>query len=138
MKLSTLILALGRKKKFLLDTLDRVAFTFAAAFFAVYAPILMHMLGTGNFHALADLSLAQKALVAGSAAVATFVKSLFGSKFGDPETGALLSKNSGPQLIEVPVEIEAGAADTVGDQTTDVSDWDLSEDEQPAEEQPAE
>lgn len=62
---------------------SRAARTFAGAFAAVYAPVI---LGAGHLSALVDLSVADKAATAGLAAVASIVLGLLGIQTGDPES----------------------------------------------------
>jgi hypothetical protein len=121
-KVSTLYLALKSKGKLVLDLVDRAVFTFGAAFLAVYLPVIMGLNGS-NWHSLTDLSILQKAAVAGGAAVATLIKSLVGSFIGNKNNGAVLSKtdNLSDNLIEVPVVLPPEAVATTGDTTVDVS-----------------
>lgn len=131
MKFSTLVLALKSKGKLVLDLADRAAFTFLAAFVAVYLPAILALNG-GNWGSLADLSLLQKAAVAGGAGVATLLKGVIGSFFGDKNSGAIFgSADESGKLIEVPVALPPEAGETMGDTTVD-----MSASEVPAEETP--
>lgn len=67
------------------DIAERAARTFAVAFLAVYAPVV---LGAGSLGGIVDLSVADKAATAGVAALFTVVLGLLGVKFGTSKDNA--------------------------------------------------
>lgn len=77
-------------RKFLVDVGERSLFTFVATFVALYAPVLLSVSTGANWHVLLNLSFAQKAIVAGLAAVFTVVKGAVGTTVGDTSSPSLL------------------------------------------------
>jgi hypothetical protein len=69
---------------------ERVIATFVAAFFALYLPAVLSASSTGGWHALLNLSVAQKAAVAGAAAVFSLIKSVAATQVGNPNSGGML------------------------------------------------
>lgn len=67
------------------DIAERAARTFAVAFLAVYAPVV---LGAGSLGGIVDLSVADKAATAGVAALFTVVLGLLGVQFGSSKDDA--------------------------------------------------
>lgn len=71
------------------DIAERAARTFAVAFLAVYAPVV---LGASSLGGIVDLSVADKAATAGVAALLTVVLGLIGVKFGGSADDASFKK----------------------------------------------
>lgn len=67
------------------DIAERAARTFAVAFLAVYAPVI---LGAGSLGGIVDLSVADKAATAGVAALFSVVLGLLGVQFGSTKDNA--------------------------------------------------
>lgn len=67
------------------DIAERAARTFAVAFLALYAPVV---LGASSLGGLLDLSVADKAATAGVAAVFTVLVGLVGVKLGSSKDDA--------------------------------------------------
>lgn len=63
--------------EFVVDATERLVFTFIETFLALYVPVVLSVASGGSWHNLLDLSLAQKGVVAGAAAVLVVVKSLY-------------------------------------------------------------
>ena len=64
-------------REFVVDAVERVVFTFIEAFLALYTPVVLSVTSGGGWHQLLDLSVAQKGVVAGVAAVLVVAKSLY-------------------------------------------------------------
>jgi hypothetical protein len=64
-------------REFTVDAVERVVFTFIETFLALYTPVVLSVANGGGWHQLLDLSLAQKGVVAGVAAVLVIAKSLY-------------------------------------------------------------
>jgi Putative lactococcus lactis phage r1t holin len=75
-------------KRYVLDLLERVAWTFLQAFLA-------QLVASGFFSVdnVTDLSILQKAGIAGIAAVLSFVKGLVARQIGSPYTAATLDES---------------------------------------------
>lgn len=73
--------------KFLRDTTERVAATFAVSFLALYVPGLLA--DGATVHDLTDVGTLGKAAVAGAAAALTLVKSLVASYIGNKDSASL-------------------------------------------------
>lgn len=74
-------------REYLIDVLERVLATFLIAFVGVYLPAIL-----GDYRQIADLSVLQKAAVAGGFAVLTLVKTLAATFFGDPNSASLMPR----------------------------------------------
>lgn len=64
-------------REFTVDAVERVVFTFIETFLALYVPVILSVTNGGGWHQLLDLSIAQKGVVAGAAAVLVVAKSLY-------------------------------------------------------------
>jgi hypothetical protein len=76
---------LGLTTEAVKDLAERAVRTFAQAFLALYAPVV---LGADSLGGLLDLSVADKAAAAGVAAVLSLVMGAFGTKVGSTEDNA--------------------------------------------------
>jgi len=77
-------------RAYLKDLAERVAATFAATFLAVWtAPILSADSPSGVWQAISDLSIVQKAALAGAAAVVSLAKGVLARYVGSPDTASL-------------------------------------------------
>ena len=77
-------------RAFVIDAAERVFFTFVETFLALYAPVIFSAVSNAAWAQMLDLSLAQKAAVAGLAAVFVVLKSVAASFVGDTQTAGFL------------------------------------------------
>jgi mevalonate kinase len=77
-------------KSFVVDVAERAVSAFLATAAALYGPVVFAVSTGTNFHVLTDLSLVQKAALAGSAAALVVVKGAVSTFVGDSTSPAFL------------------------------------------------
>jgi len=77
-------------RAFVVDAAERVVYTFVETFLALYIPVVLSVANGGSWHQLLNLSLAQKSVVAGAAAVLVVAKSLYKGFVADVEAPGFL------------------------------------------------
>lgn len=100
-------------RRFVVDAVERVVFTFIETFLALYAPVVLSVSNGGSWHQLLNLSIAQKGTVAGIAAVLVVVKSLYKGFAADVNVPGFLP-GWAAKLLGLSKKVEAENTNTGG------------------------